>query len=95
MQDWRGTEVEIGDTVVYAVAFSSSVTMVEAEVVGFEEKKKPYRDETYTCLRVRRQREAWGWGDAKDVTSKEVVLSVPKRFVVIEKACASGHNIEG
>lgn len=83
MKDWRGNDVEIGSTVVYAVSFSSSVTMVEAEVVEINEdfvnaygRKEPY-------LKVRRLREASGYGQAQAVEPREVKLTVPKRVVVV------------
>src|ERR1039458_4226377 len=32
MNDWRGTEIEVGSTIIYGVTQSSSITMVEAVV---------------------------------------------------------------
>jgi len=42
IRDWRGTEIEVGDVILYAVKHSTSVEVNEAIVSEIGEKESPY-----------------------------------------------------
>lgn len=71
VHDWRGTAVLIGQTVIYGAPVGSSISMVEAEVIGFTRSGR---------VNVRPIRRAYGrW------QSKDVVHVGPDRLTVIDR----------
>ena len=82
MNDWRGTPIEVGSKVVYAVTKSSSVTMVEAvvEEIGEEITARWDAPRTRNVLFVRRVDEhtrlKYGLGKRVKLTATERVTVV-------------------
>ena len=58
-KDWRGTVINVGDTVIYGAPVGRSIAMVEATVTGFSEKGR-------VLLKVK-YRAIGGYGDNKIV----------------------------
>jgi hypothetical protein len=87
VKDFRGTEIEVGDIVVYPGTASSSCWLTEAEVLGLEMMKGSYGRPDYETLRVRSIRQVHGYGNPRpNVGGKGVLLKVPGRVCVVEKA---------
>lgn len=83
MKDWRGTEVNVGDRVVYPGRHSSSMWMVEAEVVELvpgNPDAESYWDRTPHSLKVKRLAES-GYG-GKDVDPKVVPVKLDSVTVI-------------
>jgi hypothetical protein len=82
LNDWRGTPIEVGSTIVYAVASSGSmISMVEAvvEEVGEEEGWNG----PVPVLWVRRKLEHWSSKFTESAKNKRVKLSRLDRIVVV------------
>jgi hypothetical protein len=82
MNDWRGTEVGVGDLVVYPGRQGSHMWMVEAEVVELvpgNPNAESYWDRTPHALRVKRLRESGG-----SVESKLVLVKLSSVVVVVK-----------
>ena len=75
MTDFRGTEINIGDTIVYPGRSGSSLWMNEGVVIDFEEYQPYYSfEQTITTLKVKRVD-----------TKKVVTVYCTERTCVIEK----------
>lgn len=86
MKDWRGTEIEPGDIVVYPGTASSSCWITEAEVMGIEMRKRGGGRPDYETLRVRTLRSTWGGTPHRaNDRPKGVLLQVPGRVTVVQK----------
>lgn len=69
VKDWRGTPINIGDTVVYGSGVGRSIQLNEAIVDGFHEQKiNSWADETETKVKVRIIRRSYMQGTKPVVT---------------------------
>jgi len=86
IRDFRGTLIEVGDTIVYPGRGGSSLYMVEGKVVDIVETKQAYwreDDRFVTKLKV----QGTGGGSSKwRGHEKLVTINVTNRVVVVNKA---------
>lgn len=81
IRDWRGTEIEVGDRILYPVRWSSSMDMHEATVTEIGSKLKYSRQEPYIKADWIKASSNRSWRTVKVVT-----LTQLNRVTVIEKA---------
>lgn len=83
IKDWRGTEIEVGDVILYAVKHSTSVEVNEAVVreVGF--KGEDWHGNPKPFVRVEWVRSSAGSPDWRYI--KRVTLTVIRNLTVVEK----------
>lgn len=84
MKDWRGVEIQIGDTVVYPTTQSSSLTMNEAIVDEVTEgPDKDWKGRLLPVVWVIRQHEHYWNPNNTKVKPKRVKLTRPDRITVV------------
>ena len=85
IKDWRGTAIEVGDVILYAVKHSTSVEVNEAVVreVGF--KGEDWRGNPKPFVRVEWIRSSVGFGNYGWRRIKAVTLRAIENLTVVEK----------
>jgi hypothetical protein len=71
MKDWRGTEIEVNSTIVYAVKESTSVRLVEATVLEINYEEHAWRTEQVPVFKVQPIRET-GWRGGTEMRPRTI-----------------------
>jgi hypothetical protein len=88
MKDWRGTEIEVGDTIVYVVKESTNTPMHEAIVTGIGEAPKyPWLDDEMIPVAHATWARASMYGEHR--VNRKVCLKHPENITVIAKGRAA------
>lgn len=82
--DWRGNEIEVGDTIVYATSASSVVTMHEAVVDEIFEGDRGYGRKGVN-IKATPVRTSRPWRNRQG-EYKQVTLKAVERVMLLEKA---------
>jgi len=85
--DWRGTEIKRGSRILYVVAHSSSVELVEADVIDIQEvvvrTNFGRKSANYQLIVSPTRRNQSGWTREDDGTSR--TITAVERVTVIEQ----------
>lgn len=84
LKDWRGTSIEVGDTIMYAVKASTSVDINEGIVAGFGTREGWLGEALPTILVDWVRSNSPGWDHWRKVT--RVTLGQIKNVTVLAKA---------